>query len=103
MIMVINKYHYGGKVPKDAVNIMRGSIFGNPFKIGEDGDREQVIAKFKKYLWNKIKTDDNFMQEVKNLNGKILCCCCAPRVCHGDVLEAASKWLNNKLGEQNGN
>jgi hypothetical protein len=39
---VYNKYGY---VPPGAVNIMRPGPFGNPFEIGRDGDREEVIAK----------------------------------------------------------
>lgn len=63
--------------------IGRESIFGNPFIIGINGTREQVIEKFEEYLLlhsdllNKVKT---------NLKGKVLACSCSPLKCHGDVL-----------------
>ena len=48
---VLNKYHHGNRVPPGAVNIMRGTDFGNPFKVGEDGTRDEVVEKFRSYLW----------------------------------------------------
>jgi len=43
MPKVLNKYKDG--VPAGAVYIGRPSKWGNPFVIGKDGDREEVIAK----------------------------------------------------------
>ncbi len=83
---VINKYHHDGKVPKGAINIMRGTIYGNPFPITKTKNREQVIAEYRAYLEDKIKTDVFWKIMVKNLHGKTLCCCCSPAPCHGDVL-----------------
>jgi hypothetical protein len=93
---VLNKYHHGGKPPEDAVNIMRGTPYGNPFVIGRDGDRREVIAKYRRWLWEKITQDKAYAGLIKRLYGQNLCCCCAPAPCHGDVLEAAAKWLNRK-------
>ena len=41
------------KEPAEAndVFIGRPSKWGNPFIIGKDGDREEVIALYRKYLW----------------------------------------------------
>lgn len=64
------------------VYIGRPSIWGNPFSIGENGDRRQVIVKFKEYL------DSNFelLSQVHLLKGKTLGCWCKPYACHGDYL-----------------
>ena len=43
MCRVLNKHKAG--VPSGAVYIGRGSKWGNPFRIGEDGNRATVIAK----------------------------------------------------------
>lgn len=43
MCRVLNKHHAG--IPADAVYIGRGSKWGNPFRLGRDGDRATVIAK----------------------------------------------------------
>ena len=70
--------------------IGRGSIFGNPFYIGKDGNREQVIEKYKKYFEKKLE-DNRFRHEVLKLKGKVLGCYCKPLACHGDVI---AEYLN---------
>jgi hypothetical protein len=65
--------------------IGRGSPFGNPFKIGKDGDREEVIRKFKHYFVERLK-DQVFKKKLLELRGKRLGCYCAPLACHGDVI-----------------
>ncbi|MBB3017676.1 hypothetical protein FHR70_000716 [Microvirga lupini] len=90
---VLNKHHHGGQIPQGAVNIMRGTLFGNPFVIGRDGDRTEVVEKYRQYLWKRIREDYTFMNAVYKLHGRDLCCCCAPAACHGHVLERAAAWL----------
>ncbi len=69
----------------------RGSIYGNPFKIGEDGDRKEVIQKFKKYFYKRLK-DKKFKNDVLFLKEKILGCYCKPLDCHCDVIK---EYLDN--------
>lgn len=66
-----------------AVNIARPTKWGNPFKIGRDGTREQVIEKYEAWLMANPKLLDAARRE---LRGKDLLCYCAPLPCHGDVL-----------------
>lgn len=68
------------RFPKDQ------SIFANPFKIGKDGTREEVIQKYKKYIIGKLDTSITFVNEFIKLKGKNLGCWCHPEPCHGDVL-----------------
>ena len=63
------------------VFIGRPSKWGNPYKIGRDGTREQVIAKYRATISDKDR--EVIQQELK---GKRLGCFCAPEPCHGDVL-----------------
>jgi len=74
------------KAPYD-VYIGRPSKWGNPFVIGRDGTREEVIKKYK--AW--IKTQPHLMASLHELKGKTLGCWCAPRPCHGDVLEELAR------------
>lgn len=90
---VLNKYHHGGKVPPGAVDVMRGTPFGNPFPITERRTREQAVEEFRQFLWDMIKADPVFAAQVRALHGRDLCCCCAPKACHADVLERAAAWL----------
>lgn len=82
---VVNKYH-GSPFQ---VNIMRPSKWGNPFQIGKDGTREEVIAKYREYLRYRL----DLLSQIHELRGKVLRCCCRPRggfrgrlMCHGQIL-----------------
>ena len=62
------------------------SIWANPYKIGPDMTREQVIEKYKEYITNRLNTEPALKDELMKLNGKELGCWCSPEPCHGDVL-----------------
>jgi hypothetical protein len=64
------------------VYIGRPSIFGNPFIIGKDGTREEVIQKYREW----ILTQPQILDKLQELRGKKLGCWCSPKKCHGDVL-----------------
>jgi hypothetical protein len=76
-------------LPEGAVYIGRSnwyhglprSKWENPFKIGRDGTREEVIAKFERHLH-----ESSLINDIHELQGKKLVCWCAPKRCHGDVL-----------------
>lgn len=65
------------------VYIGRPSKWGNPFAIGRDGTRAQVIAKYREWLLNQPEL---VRQAKEELRGKVLGCWCVPQDCHGDVL-----------------
>ena len=81
MPRVLNKYK--DYIPSDAVYVGRGSKWGNPFIIGRDGIRNEVIKKYKEWLRKEISAN---RLNPKELKGKDLVCFCAPKNCHGDVL-----------------
>lgn len=63
--------------------IGRPSIFGNPFVIGRDGSREQVIAKFEEYA----RSNKQLLQAIRALDeNAVLRCFCKPLACHGDII-----------------
>lgn len=69
--------------PKGAVYVGRPSKWGNPFIIGKDGSREEVIEKYKQFLESRPDLVEAARAE---LRGKNLVCWCAPLACHADVL-----------------
>ncbi|MNY85750.1 Single-stranded-DNA-specific exonuclease RecJ [compost metagenome] len=82
---VVNKHH---NVPYD-VYIGRGSKWGNPFshKTGTMaqytvGSREEAVEAYRQW----ILTQPHLIASLHELQGKILCCYCAPNLCHGHVL-----------------
>lgn len=62
--------------------IGRPSKWGNPFTIGKDGSREDVIRKYREW----VVTQPNLIGALHELKGKTLGCWCAPLPCHGEVL-----------------
>ena len=79
--IVVNKY----KEPYD-VDITRNGPFGNPFKIGEDGTREDVIEIYRVWFTVQVRSDAVFRSQVRALAGMRLGCVCKPQPCHGDVI-----------------
>lgn len=80
MCKILNKHAVG--TPAGAVYIGRGSKWGNPFKIGQHGDRAAVIAKHEAWL----RDQHDLLRSIGELRGKDLVCFCAPAACHGDLL-----------------
>lgn len=73
------------KVAPYDVRIDRQTHWGNPFVIGKDGNREQVIAKYREWIHEPEQA--HMIEYAKRaLKGKTLGCWCAPKACHGDVL-----------------
>ena len=88
---VWNRHDYTNPPPANAVYIGRGSKWGNPFVIGEDGNRERVIRRHRFY----VDRNPRLIREIKKeLKDKDLVCFCAPAACHGDYL----LWLANYTG-----
>ena len=81
MTTVVNKTK-----SKYDVYIGRPSIFGNPFKMNSEADRKEVIEKYRKYVYDKIKSDPKFLEKILELKGFRLGCFCKPAACHGDIL-----------------
>ena len=92
------------------IYIGRGSIYGNPYKIGIDGNRDEVCNKHLSYIKNNLSTGRFKYKDLKLLDNKRLGCYCAPNRCHGDnykmlldemnkyfkVIVAGSRNYNNK-------
>src|SRR5215210_4510937 len=66
------------------VRIDRRTEFGNPFKIGEDGTREEVVEKHMMYLRKHPDLVEKLATRLKETGGTTLGCWCAPASCHGD-------------------
>lgn len=68
------------------------SIWANPFKIkNESGEtRENVIAKYREYIIDKLQKGEITVEQLESLRGKTLGCWCKEGgqniPCHGDVL-----------------
>jgi hypothetical protein len=98
-IKVVNKrwsLEHGGEY------VGRPSVLGNPFAIGRDGTRDEVIAKYRRWLWEQVQQAgpvlwelDRLAEKFINQRGLTLVCWCAPKACHADVIASAIEWRNN--------
>lgn len=82
MCNVVNKYRHKPTPADVYIGRGRGSKWGNPFVIGQDGDRAEVIRKYEAWL----QQQPALLAALPELRGKTLVCFCKPQACHGDVL-----------------
>ena len=75
------------------VYVGRPSKWGNPFHIGPDGTREDVVRLYREWL----QRQPHLVRALPELRGKVLGCFCAPHACHADVLAE----LANRRAEGN--
>lgn len=84
------------------VRVDRGTMWGNPYKIGPHGMREEVLLRFYHDLFS-TSWGTNLLDSVDGLHDKVLGCWCAPKggltpalppdaQCHGQILA----WYANK-------
>ncbi len=72
--------------------------WGNPFHIGKDGNRKEVLRKYREW----VVKQPALLARLHELDGKILGCWCKPYLCHGDVLrELVDEYRGQNLQYQN--
>ena len=84
----------------NTVLIDRRTKWGNPFKLGVDGDPDRVIALYRADLWRRIRSGEIAIEELAELDGKWLACWCDPLPCHGHVLARAAKWAAERIAAE---
>ena len=82
-MVTTNVINIRNKSQRADVYIGRGSKWGNPFQIGMDGTREDVIEKYEHYI---RKEKPELLEDLHELKDKTLGCYCKPLACHGDIL-----------------
>lgn len=93
-VLILSRSEFPGRIPPFTRYVGRGTPFGNEFHIGEDGTRDQVIAKY----IAKHENDAGFIALVKReLRGWNLLCHCrngeVGKRCHGSWLAAVANDL----------
>jgi hypothetical protein len=83
----------------------RPSALGNPLVVGRDGSREEVIAKYRRWLWARLWEPGSAQERelrrllAKAVEGKLeLLCWCHPLPCHAEVVRGALVWLAGEAG-----
>lgn len=70
----------------------RPGKWGNPFQIMKGRNREQAVRLYINYIMN----NQSLLKDIRELRGQSLGCHCAPKLCHGHVLE----WLANDMTDE---
>jgi len=76
------------------VRVDRSTVLGNPFRIGPDGTREEVIEKYRDWLPKayaenpgvKLVIDRLVDHEIHSEHPTVLLCWCDPKPCHAGVI-----------------
>lgn len=91
-ITIVSKRKPLLKLP--SILIDRTTFLGNPFVMGKDGNRKEVIQRYKEYFDYKMCNDPVFRSQFFSLckfyahyDRIQLVCWCAPLACHGDVIK----------------
>jgi hypothetical protein len=92
---VIRVVNVKNEHPRGMVRVHRPSPLGNPFYIGKDGTREQVIAKYEQWLAVKLSNAQStqsreiasLLRLYKRRGELVLGCFCFPEFsCHAEVI-----------------
>ena len=113
MIHVENKkfFPYYPEAPTH-IYIGRPSVLGNPYRIGVNGTREEVIEKYTTWFRYQLEYNHHVVSEIRRLRevhleypNLYLICWCAPLACHGHVIasvldgmaagQAIDDWLSS--------
>jgi hypothetical protein len=76
------------------------SVLQNRFKIDRDGNRDEVVEKYRKWLWVEVNKKGEVFDELVRIAKKVkmgekveLVCWCKPLKCHGDVVKSCIEWM----------
>jgi hypothetical protein len=77
------------------IRVDRKTIFGNPFHMTIESQRNYVCDKYEEYFQDQLKSNTEFKQSIDELvclhkrHGKLnLFCWCAPKRCHAETIKA---------------
>lgn len=73
--------------------IGRGSPWGNPFRIGRDGDRATALRRHERWL----RGQHHLLRRIGDLRGRNLVCFCVPLGCHGHLLLRLANGTRDEL------
>lgn len=112
-IIYIGRAILGGEVSRNSTKAkgypqLKGSPLANPYYINADGTREEVVEKYRRWLWEQVQSNTEakeelsellkniqFRQEVNEEPLRLACWCRENEKCHGDVVVNCLNWMND--------
>ena len=96
----------GSLLPGQAY-VGRPSVLGNPFVVGRDGSRNEVIAQYRRWHGARLQeTNSPQEHEMRRLLARAaageleLLCWCHPLPCHAEVVRSGLLWLAGEEGAE---
>lgn len=72
-----------GPPPDGVILVDRRTVWGNPFVMHDESQRDEVCEKFEQYAVNRLANQPDWLAP---LRGKDLACWCTPKRCHAETL-----------------
>lgn len=76
------------------VRVDRKTIFGNPFRINDESERDAMLDQYERYFYERVENDIEFKTAVDQLidvykkHGRLnLFCWCYPQRCHSETIK----------------
>lgn len=94
-VTAVNQENFDIYIGRKVTTRFAQSPFHNPFRIGYDGERAEVLLKFLNYWY---APEQKHLRElaVKELVGKRIACWCKPLSCHGDIIAGYVNWRSSE-------
>ena len=103
MVNIINLRLQKPENPWD-VRVDRSSVLGNPFKMKEESQRDEVCDKYDAYFAEQLRENPAVQKEIQRIlalhqtHGELnLFCWCAPKRCHAETVR---RHILQRLGLQ---
>lgn len=92
-----SRWHYIGRANSHAG--LPRSPLANPFKVKTFGGRGKTLPHYRRWLWARIQAgDEAVLAALRSIDADtVLVCWCKPGPCHGDVVKAATAWVQRHL------
>ena len=105
--ITIGRAHRGlGSLLPGQIYVGRPSPLGNPYVLGRDGNREEVIGQYRRWLWAQLQLAGSPQErELRSLlaqaqSGELeLLCWCAPLPCHAEVVLVPLLLMGGEMAE----
>jgi len=83
-------------MPRNTVYVGRPTKWGNPFKIGVNENRDEVLRKYRTWVMQKIAQQLDFLAPLRGKN--LACFCNMAEPCHADILLELANGENSPNG-----
>ncbi|MDH3681449.1 MAG: DUF4326 domain-containing protein [Acidimicrobiia bacterium] len=75
----------GERLPDGVKSVARPSRWGNPYRLEREADRPDVMARYRRWLAQRLDEDPHFLDPLRAASG-VACYCQLDVACHADII-----------------